>query len=113
MRKQQITMEEIPFAPVAGLCDTVPPVAPPPAPAPYKRPVAHALCAWRNDGGALQTWRHETLESAQAAAGELHFAVYWKYAIQCGRDLVEVHNIDEPADYIVARDRWLSTIGAP
>jgi len=41
---------------------------------------------------------HDTLEAAQVAARELHWAIYWKYAIQCGRDMVERNLINEPAE---------------
>jgi len=96
---KQIRMDEIPFAPVmdAQLCDTIPPTAPPKPPAPYKRPLQHRLIGWRNDGGLLDA-AHDTLENAQAAARELHWAIYWKYAIQCGRDMVERNLINEPAE---------------
>ena len=91
----KIAMDEIPFAPVSQLSDTVPPVRPPPAPLPIKRPRACRLIAWRHDCNVRDT-KYETLESAQAAARELHWAVYWKYAIQSGRDMVERALINAP-----------------
>lgn len=94
--KAKITMDEIPFAPITQLCDTVPPTELPPAPAPYKRPSACRLIAWRHDN-ALRDIKFDTLESAQVAARNLHWAVYWKYAIQSGRDMVERALIDAPA----------------
>lgn len=105
----KIGMLDIPFAPV-DLCDTIPPVKPPAAPAPYKRPKAHSLVAWRDDGGGLQTWHHDTLEAAQSAAKSLSWVVYWKYAIQCGRDLVERGTIDAPADYVDAYEKFQASM---
>jgi hypothetical protein len=91
----QIRMDEIPFS-TDVLCDTVPPVEPPSAPAPYKRPAACRLIAWRHDGPLSDT-AHATIEDARAAALALHWAVYWKFAIACGRDMIERQLIDAPA----------------
>lgn len=109
--RQSISMDEIPFAPmldmpVAKLCDTIPPVDLPPAPLPTKRPVDHKLVAWRNDGPLMTTMTFSTFEAAKVAAGELHFLTYWKWAITCGRDTVEMGRIDEPADYAAAVARF-------
>lgn len=91
--KPQITMDEIPFAPV--LADTVPPVEPPPAPMPIKRPAEVRVVAWRHDGG-LDNFKHSTIESATLFARSLHWAIYWKYALQCGRDMLDRQLIEAP-----------------
>lgn len=102
MRNAPIRMNEIPFAPLgetidtARLADPIPPSPIPPAPLPVKRPRAHRLIAWRHDGGLRDT-AFETLELAQEAAEGLHWAIYWKYAIQCGRDMVARALIEVPA----------------
>lgn len=95
-----IRMDEIPFAPLPEtikLADPIPPTPLPPAPLPVKRPRQHRLIAWRHDGGLRDT-AFETLELAQEAAKELHWAIYWKYAIQCGRDMVARALIEVPAE---------------
>lgn len=105
----KISMTEIPFAPLdyaPRLADTVPPTKPPAAPLPVKRPASHMLVAWREDGRGLQTWKYETLETAQAAAKELCWIIYYKYAIQCGRDMIERGDIVAPDDYADAFVRW-------
>ena len=89
----QIAMDDIPFAPV--LADTVPPVEPPPAPLPVKRPRSCRVVAWRHDGG-LDNTSHATIESATAFARALHWAIYWKYALQCDRDMVARALIEAP-----------------
>lgn len=112
MRKS-IAMDEVPFAPLPdapAVCDIVPPVEPPPAPAPYKRPQACVLHAWRNDGARLDSWRHETAEAATAAARALSFVIYWKYAIQCGRDTLALELIPVPDDYAPALANWETTL---
>lgn len=94
--RTQITMDEIPFSTESLLCDTVPPVEPPKPALPVKRPQSCRLIAWREDGGLLDV-AHETFESARQAALQLHWTIYWKYAIQQGRDMVERRLIDAPA----------------
>lgn len=89
----QIAMDDIPFAPL--LADTVPPVEPPPAPLPVKRPRSCRVVAWRHDGG-LDNTSHATIESATAFARALHWAIYWKYALQCDRDMVARALIEAP-----------------
>ena len=91
--KLQIAMDDIPFAPL--LADTVPPVEPPPAPLPVKRPRSCRVVAWRHDGG-LDNTSHATIESATAFARALHWAIYWKYALQCDRDMVARALIEAP-----------------
>jgi hypothetical protein len=91
--RAKIAWDEIPFAPVLG--DTVPPVEPPAAPLPTKRPVECRVVAWRHDGGMDNT-KHETIEGATAYALGLHWAIYWKSAIQCGRDMLERRLIVQP-----------------
>jgi hypothetical protein len=91
--RPQIGMDEIPFAPI--LSDARPPIEPPPAPLPVKRPVECKVVAWRHDGG-LDSTRHETVELATAFATGLHWAVYWKYALQCGRDMIDRRLITAP-----------------
>ena len=88
-----IAMDDIPFAPL--LADTVPPVEPPPAPLPVKRPQTCRVVAWRHDGG-LDNTTHSTIESATAFAKALHWAIYWKYAIQCRRDMIDRALIEAP-----------------
>ena len=88
-----IAMDDIPFAPL--LADTVPPVEPPPAPLPVKRPQECRVVAWRHDGG-LDNTTFGTIESATAFAKALHWAIYWKYALQCGRDMVARQIINAP-----------------
>lgn len=92
-----IGMNDIPFAPLLGdlhvpkhlqLGDNIPPPIAPHAPLPVKRPVDHCVIAWRQDGG-MNVWKHATLELAQEQARNLQFAVYWKYVIQCGREMCE------------------------
>ena len=92
-KPRQIAMDDIPFAPL--LSDTIPPVEPPPAPAPYKRPAQCRVVAWRHDGG-LDNTTFGTIESATAFAKALHWAIYWKYAIQCQRDMVARALIEAP-----------------
>ena len=89
----QISMTEIPFAP--ALADTIPPVATPPAPLPVKRPVECRVVAWRHDGG-LDDTRHPTIEHAREHVKALHWAIYWKYALQCGRDMIARELISQP-----------------
>ena len=89
----QIAMDDIPFAPL--LADTIPPSRPPAAPLPVKRPQSCRVVAWRNDGG-LDNTVHATIESATEFAKALHWAIYWKYAIQCQRDMVARALIDAP-----------------
>ena len=88
-----LRMDDIPFAPL--LADTVPPVEPPPAPLPVKRPQSCRVVAWRHDGG-LDNTVHCTIESATVFAKALHWAIYWKYAIQCQRDMVARALIEAP-----------------
>lgn len=89
---------DIPFAPVdlngARLCDTVPPVKPPAAVA-TTWAKQHRLVAWRHDGGMLNQ-SHDSKEKALEAAQGLHYAIYWKWAIQCGRDMVDRGLVEEP-----------------
>jgi hypothetical protein len=75
------------------LADPTPPVEPPSF-LPYARPTPHRLVAWRHDNG-LEDTRHDSLELARERARELHWAVYWKYAIMAGRDMVERQLIEE------------------
>lgn len=90
-------MDEIPFSTATlQLCDTVPPVKPPAPPLPVKRPNACRLIGWRHEGPLSDT-TYETIEAAREAAQALHWAVYWKYALQCGRDMIERRMIDAPA----------------
>jgi hypothetical protein len=89
----QIGMNEIPFAPI--LADTIPPVEPPPAPLPVKRPAECRCVAWRHDGGMDNT-KHETIERATAFATTLHWTTYYKFALQCGRDMITVQPITAP-----------------
>ena len=91
--RTNIAMDDIPFAPL--LADTVPPVEPPPAPLPVKRPQSCRVVAWRHDGG-LDNTVHCTIESATAFAKALQWAIYWKYAIQCQRDMVARALIEAP-----------------
>ena len=91
--RARIAMDDIPFAPL--LSDTVPPVQPPPAPLPVKRPAQCRVVAWRHDGG-LDNTLHSTIESATAFAKALHWVIYWKYAIQCQRDMVARALIEAP-----------------
>jgi hypothetical protein len=91
--KTPIAMDEIPFAPMLG--DTIPPSEPPPAPLPAKRPAECRVIAWRHDGG-LDDTKHLTVERATAHAHGLHWAVYWKYALQCGRDMIARELIIQP-----------------
>ena len=106
--KTPIAMDEIPFAPQAypdreitdaekrrSLSDTIPPSEPPAAPLPVKRPAECRVIAWRHDGG-LDDTKHPTVERATAHAHGLHWAVYWKYALQCGRDMIARELIAEP-----------------
>ena len=93
----KIAMDEIPFSTASlQLCDTVPPVRPPAPPLPVKRPVSCRLIAWRHDNGLTDT-AYETVEHAREAAQQLHWIVYWKYALQCGRDMIERRLIEAPA----------------
>lgn len=115
--RQSIQMEEIPFAPLLGersakpqLADTIPPTRDPPAPLPTKRPRAHFVVAWRNDGG-LDSTRHETVESAHEFAHALHWVVYYKFAIQCGAETVASGHIAEPADMGDAWARYCAAAG--
>lgn len=108
--RQAIGMEEIPFAPLLGertskpqLADTIPPTQDP-APLPVKRPRAHHVVAWRNDGG-LDSTRHETEESAREFAGALCYLVYYKFAIQVGRDVIARGHIAEPAEWTAYQGR--------
>jgi hypothetical protein len=92
-KSRQIAMDDIPFAPL--LADTVPPVQSPPAPLPVKRPRSCRVVAWRHDGG-LDNTTFGTIESATAFAKALHWAIYWKYALQCDRDMVDRQLIEAP-----------------
>ena len=99
--KSKIGMNDIPFAPIFAvppeykLSDTVPPVEPPAAPLPTKRPAECRVVAWRHDGGMDNT-KLPTIESARAFSLQLHWAIYWKSAIQCGRDMLERRLIEAP-----------------
>lgn len=103
--RQNIAMDEIPFAPI--LSNTVPPVEPPAKPLPVKQPQTHHVVAWRNDGG-LDSTRHETAELALAFARTLHWAVYYKYAIQVGRDVIARAHISEPEGYAAQFESFLT-----
>jgi hypothetical protein len=96
MSRNQISMNEIPFAPMLG--DTIPPTHNPPAPLPVARPKAHTVVAWRNEGG-LDHASFATLETASEFAGKLHFAIYYKWTIQCGREFVARGDIIPPQGY--------------
>lgn len=109
--RQAIGMDEIPFAPLLGersskpqLADTIPPTTEPPAILPVKRPRVHHVVAWRNDGG-LDSTRHETEELAREHAGSLCYLVYYKFAIQVGRDVIARGHIAEPAEWTTYQAR--------
>ena len=91
--RAKIAWDEIPFAPI--LANTIPPIEPPAAPLPTKRPAECRVVAWRHDGGMDNT-KHETIEGATAHALALHWAIYWKSAIQCGRDMIDRRLIVAP-----------------
>jgi hypothetical protein len=69
-----------------------PPQTPPLNPNPRK----HDVVAWRHDGARLDTTRHDTKEGAQEYGRALCWAIYYKYAILCGRDIIERHSIAIP-----------------
>lgn len=100
---QQIAMNEIPFAPVLG--DTIPPTQKPRDPLPTKRPRAHNVVAWRIEGG-ITSMAFDTLEAAQGYARALCYAVFYKYAIMSGRDLVERGDIVASAADIAAQSAF-------
>jgi hypothetical protein len=76
------------------LADPRPPT-PPVAPVLLAQPRAHRVVAWRHDGGMRDT-THGTLESAREALRALHWAIYWKACILCGRETIERHAIQAP-----------------
>src|SRR6476660_482863 len=87
-------------APEVSTSTAGPPSEPPMELLPVKRPVAHKVCAWRHDGGRLlEEWR-PTLETAQEFVAWLkteRWVTYYKAVVSCGREIVEHHEIGEPA----------------
>jgi hypothetical protein len=84
----------------AEVSDIIPPTELPPAPLPVKRPIAHKVCAWRHDGGRLLEEQRDTLEAAREFVTWLkaeRWVTYYKAVVSCGRDIVERHEIGEPA----------------
>lgn len=75
------------------LDDTVPPTEPPPS-VMLAQPKQHRVVAWRHDGG-MRDVTCETLEKAREHMAGLHWAVYWKAMIMCGREMVERRQIGE------------------
>lgn len=79
-----------------SLADVPPRVEPPSLPVVDPSPKSHRLVAWRHDGG-LQNFTYNTLEVAREHARALSWVIYWKWAIMCGRDMLERELIEQPA----------------
>lgn len=76
------------------LCDTVPPVEPPPAVKTDPNVKPHTLRAWRHDGG-MNSFPFYSLQAAREHADALCHLIYWKWAIVCGREIVARGAIEE------------------
>lgn len=75
------------------LADPRPP-QPPIPPVRLAQPKQHRVVAWRHDGGMVDT-THATKELAERHVTLLHWAIYWKAIIMCGRETVARHLIEE------------------
>lgn len=88
------------------LADPRPP-QPPVPPTPTRDAQPYRLTAWRHDGGMLNQV-YVNLDIAQQTARALCHLIYWKYAISCGRDVVETAPIETPQDW----DAFMSRVAA-
>jgi hypothetical protein len=77
------------------LADTVPPVEPP-AQLPVKQPKAHHVVRWHVSPTRVTKLEFATREAADEHVATLHPAAIYKYAIMCGRDILECRLLTQP-----------------